>query len=178
MAPVSCPQKPPLQGQLQLTELGFKGLFHQWGEGGRATCLKFLEAFQTGWMLPVHLKWLTMWQNFSPHLVFRMHALEFGYLFSKSPMFPFLLVREMEKLSPKHCVGGIQCAVAHAGWGLQPGVNRSGKGVHYHKCWDHSPLQKGPEPCNQIRKQISPLNAWRGKKKEKKNRRKEPYSLS
>ena len=66
-------------------------------------------------MLPVHLKWLTMWQNFSPPLVFRMHALEFGYLFSKSPMFPLLLVREMEKLSPKHCVGGIRCAVAHAG---------------------------------------------------------------
>ena len=47
---MSYPQKPRLQGQLQLTELGFKGLFYQWGERGCATCLKFLEAFQAGWM--------------------------------------------------------------------------------------------------------------------------------
>ena len=99
-------------------------------------------------------------------------------VFKVSDVSPLTRERDGETQPKALCWRNPVC-VAHAGWGLQPGVNRSGKGVHYHKCWDHSPLQKAPEPCNQIRKQISPLNAWRGKKKEKKKKRmKEPYSLS
>ena len=90
-------------------------------------------------------------------------------VFKVSDVSPLTRERDGETQPKALCWRNPVC-VAHAGWGLQPGVNRSGKGVHYHKCWDHSPLQKAPEPCNQIRKQISPLNAWRGKKKEKKKK--------
>ena len=90
-------------------------------------------------------------------------------VFKVSDVSPLTRERDGETQPKASCWRNPVC-VAHAGWGLQPGVNRSGKGVHYHKCWDHSPLQKAPEPCNQIRKQISPLNAWRGKKKEKKKK--------
>ena len=85
-------------------------------------------------------------------------------VFKVSDVSPLTRERDGETQPKASCWRNPVC-VAHAGWGLQPGVNRSGKGVHYHKCWDHSPLQKAPEPCNQIRKQISPLNAWRGKKR-------------